>query len=277
MLALKQHITTALLTASEQPIPTVLTDMISEYAYVDYSVALEQFDIDKTGEITDTEKNKAIKEMIERAITSSDCDPRIKHQIFSLGTPYNATMRAALIDIIERLQTQGIQINLDGTDLSGCDLSRFDLRNMTAKGASFVQTSLIGTQLGGADFTGSTFFDAFISRTELRDTILKDTFWTRSAITDTVLIRTDLTGAKMTGMIFANDDASQIKTGDPVLQKVFDMLDDNRIGLFGVEMSGTYSTGHAFEKSNRELMMCAAEPIRNRCQSAHTALRLGSY
>jgi len=271
MLALKQHISTAFVTASQQPIPTVLTDMISDYAQFDYSIALERPDTNKLGLLSRTQKNERIMEAIYKALSSAECDPRIKHKIFALGSLNDSPTRYALEQVVSRLQADRIQINLDNTDLSGCNLSQFDLSGMTAKGASFALTSMIFTLLVGADLTGATFFETYICRAELIDATLKDTHWTRSAITESDLTRVDLSGAKVNQLIFAEVNVSKAHSSDPAFREVINRIEHRSVSIFDRQISGTYSSGSGFTRYPSKELWSATYGIRTKCYNTYTS------
>jgi len=265
MLALKNNITTAFQTAAQQPMPTTLVDMIADYAYSDYAAALERYDVHKKNhEIISTDKNKRINEAIQHALTSFDCDPRIKTKIFS-ATIGNNLRRGELVNVIAQIQASGVQIVLDNTDLSGCDLSRFDLRGMSAQGASFVATRMAQTALKGANLTCATFFCADISHTQLHDTILANTRWTRSLIVDSDLHRVDMTGANMTMLILRNVDVVHVNTGDPKLQPIMNAITKQRGPHFNVKLTGIVSSVHGFRPGNVATISKAVRAIRTRC------------
>jgi len=255
MLALKNYLTTTLQTTSTHHMPTCVTDLIADYAAPDYSIALEEFDVDRFGEITNTARNTQIAQMIHRAITSPDCDPKIKSKIMSaFRTGSEDLVRPrALRDIIFRAQSLRHQINLDNVDFSGLVLRRLALGNMTARGASFIRTDITETDLTGADLTAAVFHRSRLFYPELEGTTLINTRWDTVQLAACDLVQADLRGATYRWMIFSDVDLHTAITDDQNLQSVIN-AHKRTIGIsfFGPSavLNGIYSSGRVFRPSD---------------------------
>ena len=252
MLALKSHLTTAFQTASTQHMPTCVTDLITDYAATDYSIALKEYDLSADGVIPNTARNRQINEMIALAITSPDCDPKIKSTIMAKALsrsafPYGAR-RAELCKIIQQVQSRQIQINLDNVDLSGLDLGGLNLRNITARGASFVSTLLNRTNLSGADLTAAVFSKSAL-RPDMTGAILRNTKLFRTRIIRADLSHADLRGATFNSVIFSGLDFHSALIDDRNLQSAID-AHKQISGLFFFRstaiLNGIYSSGRGF-------------------------------
>jgi len=256
MLALKTHLTTALQTASTQHLPTCVTDLIADYAAPDYSIALEKYDLDETYQVASTARNKEIGKMVGLAITSPDCDPKIKSHIFFNFTR-NPNVRHELKKIVMEIQAQPVQINLNNVNLSGLNLIHLNLSKMTARGASFVRTNLNKVDLSEADLTGATFNRSDMCLTKLTGAILKNTHWIRTYLAETCLQMADLSGATMRSVFFYNSDLFNVNTDDQLLNTAINTNKKYHGLIFpraSAVLRGIHSTRYGFRAlSNPEL------------------------
>ena len=166
-LTLLQRQTSAKISDAMPAFPTAVSDLISEMAVPDFSLALQALELDRAGEAVQNEKNQKIISMIELALTSpsSECDPLIKAAVFKNASenlpPFPQRMNPYLATIINGLKRKGQQIILDDVVLRDLNLSwiqPIDFGGMSAKRAVFENVSMNYLQLERADFTGAHFF-----------------------------------------------------------------------------------------------------------------------
>jgi len=185
-MTLQQTQTSTAVTEAVQELPTTVADLISQMAVPDFSLAAQTLELDKYGEVIQNQGNLDILAAIESALTSpsSECDPKIKSQIFTNATKTHGVLsfvygqycitgmlRSYLTQILNALTKNGLQINLDDVVLTNLDLShiedRIDLRGMSARQAQFSNINMRFLKLDGADFTGATFTDINLSHANL--------------------------------------------------------------------------------------------------------------
>ncbi len=149
-------------------LPTTVSDMISQLAVPDFSLAAQPLELDKTGEPVDSPENRAIIACIELALTSStfECDPDIKSTIFANATEpgYHrkdyGQLRPYLAKIMNGLSTSGQQIILDDVVIKNMDMSYvgpINLSGMSAKRTIFENLDMDYFQMDDADLSGATF------------------------------------------------------------------------------------------------------------------------
>ncbi len=166
--------------------PTVISDLISQYAVTDYSAALKPLRKD----VNNPELNQAIKE----AFSTPDCDPQLKVDIIYLAVKHQCHEKLArliaqmldsgqdvylnytkfyrhgfhldwlfvredLINTSQPLHNFG-KVHFTGARLSQVDFRLAYLPGANFKGAEFGKTSLAGAFLYGADFSDTDVSDA---------------------------------------------------------------------------------------------------------------------
>ena len=152
-------------------LPTTVTDLISEMAVPDFSIATIAPELTLCGTVMQTERNRQIVLHIDMALTapSSECDPRIKAQIFDTAAQPGSTGRTIkpyLIELINKFQEKGLQLNLDDVELN-----RFNFvteyasffNDMSAQRATFANLAMRRVNLRNADLTGAKFFNSDLS------------------------------------------------------------------------------------------------------------------
>jgi len=228
--------------ALEPQLPPTLVDIINDYADIDYTEALGNFEHNKYGYIAPSPHNNAIAKAMKLALTSAECDPKIKRYLFNDGRK----CRNVLFDVLTEIHKEGLRINLDNTDLSGCNFSDLDLSNMTAKSSSFVKCNLQRSILKGADLTGSVFFSCMAQQADFRHALLRNTTWTRVWMLRTNLVKADMTDAMMKGLCFVGTWVGGLVTNDTILKNVIRDADESHPFsklIDGSSIVGMYSTG----------------------------------
>lgn len=169
--------------------PTVISDLISQYAVTDYSAALKPL----RKNVNDPELNQAIKE----AFGTPECDPQLKVDIIYLAVKLQCHEKLAwliaqmldsgqdvflnntkfyrhgfhldwlfvredLINASQPLRNFG-KVHFTGARLGHVGLSLAYLPGANFKGAEFGQTSLAGAFLYGADFSDADVSDAYFT------------------------------------------------------------------------------------------------------------------
>lgn len=182
-----QHIQTSAEVAAAVPdLPTTVIDLISQMAVPDFSLAEQTLELSEDGELIQHQRNLDILATIEAALTSpsSECDPTVKARIFTNATKthgvlsfmygqYHITgmLRPYLVELLNRLTTARLQINLDRVALNNLELSlhadQLNLTGMSARGAQFSNINMRYLKLDGVDFTGATFTDTNLSQASL--------------------------------------------------------------------------------------------------------------
>jgi len=234
-------------------LPQDVSNLISAYTEHDYSIALADFDVDQFGAVIDTAKNRQINHMVALAITSPDCDPKIKSKIISVLKSYDVSPRGSeLLKVIRQIQSRGLQINMDNVDFSATKLYDLDLSNMTAKGASFIHTFLVHCNLTGANFTGAVLHKSNLVYSDLTGAILRNTLWDRTLIDLSNLTRVDLRGAIFRSVIFADIEFESVTTDDQHLRAAIDVRKVRFHFYFysSARLSGIYSSERGFTAKN---------------------------
>jgi len=185
------------------------------------------------------------------ALTSAECDPKIKRYLFCDGRD----CRHVLVDVLSEIHKEGLRVNLDNTDLSGCNFSELDLSNMSAQGASFVHCYLCRSILKGADLTGAVFFYCNARQADFRNATLTNTTWTKTSMFRTMLIKADMTKARLNKMYFVGTWVSGLITDDALLNEVLrdaaDATSPYMTWIEGSSISGLYSTGAGLAHQDR--------------------------
>jgi len=166
--------------------PLVVSDLISQMAIPDFSLATRQLELDSNDHAIANEANQQIINNIEFALTSpsTECEPHIKEKIFfnatdfvhSLGY-YRYLLKPYLVQIVDDLQTREQQINLDSvalTDLNLCSPTHINLKGVSAKGASFHNIAMDSLNMECGDFTGARFVNVCLARANLAQAIFTD-------------------------------------------------------------------------------------------------------
>ncbi len=187
-------------------LPTALSDLISEMAVPDFSIATRELELNERGDIIQNEKNQRIVEHIELALTSSsdECHPTYKAQIFVTGSESNQSSRKIkpyLVQIILGLQDSGAQINLDDVELVGLNLERdkpINLSGLSARRASFISVNMQGLRLDRADLTGATFTDTNLKWAHLKNAVITDAVF--SSVSFDATLANDIT-ANQSGIL----------------------------------------------------------------------------
>ena len=271
MLALKSHLTTAFQTASTQHMPTCVTDLIADYAATDYSIALEEYDLSADYVISNSARNRKINEMISLAITSPDCDTKIKSKIISVLKSIDISPRGSeLLKVIRRIQSLGLQINMDNVDFSGLNLYDLDLSNMTARGASFIHTFLVSCNLTGADLTGAVLHKSNLICSNLTGAILRNTLWGRTLIDVSNLTRVDLSGTIFRSVIFAEIELQSVTTDDQHLLAAIDAHKVRSYFFSSSRVRGIYSSGRGFTAKNFAALNSALHAIKANHEDIHS-------
>jgi len=170
-------------------LPTVLSDLISQLAVPDFSLATQKLELDNDDRVFRTHNNQQIIDIIEIALTSpsSECEPGIKAQIFLNATDLFQSrgycrylLKPYLVQIFDNLQDKALQINLDGVVLTDLNLSaprHINFKGVSAKGATFHNVSMDNLNMEGGDFTGAKFIDVCMARATLSQAIFIDATW----------------------------------------------------------------------------------------------------
>jgi len=243
---------TTLEEALQPHLPTTLVNLVNGYAATDYSEALLSIEYNKYGRYIDNARNAGILKAMQLALTSADCDPKIKRELFAART----NSRGLLDDVIESIHKEGLRINLDNTDFSGLDLGDLNLGNMTAKGASFVRTRLSRSVFRGANLTGASFTCCLIRRSDWRHTTLIGTTWHRVELALTDMSYADLSGAMMVRTAFLGTFVNKLLTDDVLLKNVIRASNDatSLFKLLGeAKIVGVYSTGIGLDMALQDL------------------------
>jgi len=169
--------------------PTTLSDLISEMATPDFSIATLELELDDQGKIIPNEHNQRIVDHIELALTSpsDECHPAYKAQIFvTASEPKKSTriVRPYLFEIIDRLHKDGRRINLDDVELVNLVIDhrkQCDLTGISAKRASFLSIRMSGVTLNDADLTGATFTDTAMSYSTLNQADISGAVFSNSS------------------------------------------------------------------------------------------------
>jgi len=190
----QQRDTSSEISESIPSLPTALSDLISQMAVPDFSVATEKPELDEDGAVIQNERNLQITATIELALstTSAACRPAMKAQIF-----YNAvnseggSSRSYLVQIIRGMRDRGVKINLDGVELHNLDTRKIGplvLDGMSAQKALFSHVYLWHASLYRADF--------------------RDTRFIKSSLGCVNLSYADITGATFTDVEFLSAEVS---------------------------------------------------------------------
>ncbi len=193
-LTLLQRQTSAQISDTLQDFPTTVSDLISQMAVPDYSLALQPLELNKAGEIVKNEKNQEIVAMIELVLTSSssECDPKIKAAVLMNATVQNLPLRPALqphmATIIRGLQYKKQQIILDDVVIKDLDMSTavpIDFSGMSAKRATFDNVNMNHLKMDHADFTGAHFFGTSLEAAQLNNANCVDARFTNVSFRNT--------------------------------------------------------------------------------------------
>lgn len=173
----KQTVTSKVIASAVVEFPTVVSDLISQMAVADFSLATKTPELSDDGAIIPSEKNQQIIATIELALcsTSADCRPSVKAQIF-----YNAaeagqrsgSSQSYLVQIISGMQRRGQKINLDEVELDDLDMRKIgplELDGMSAQKAIFRNAYLWYLNLHCADLTDTRFIKSSLSFIDLSD------------------------------------------------------------------------------------------------------------
>ena len=170
-----QRSTSAAVAQAVPDLPTSVTDLISELAAPDYSLALQPVAVNDDGRIVLNPENFAVIAMIELALNapSSECDPAIKARIFSNACEkyqQHNGMSRYLCRILNAMKDKGLQVILDDVVLTGFEMGQeasIDLSGMSAQRAIFDGMELENLKMEGADFTGAKFISTKLERVDI--------------------------------------------------------------------------------------------------------------
>ncbi len=172
----QQKATSAAVAQSVSQLPTSVTDLISELAVPDFSLATQPVEISDDGRVVLAPRNLEIIAMIELALNapSSECDPAIKVEIFEKALltthHFGNVMQTYLGKILNAMKDKGLQVILDDVELRGIDMGQtgaIDLGGMSAQRATFHGMVLEHLKMDGADFTGAKFISTSLKRCDM--------------------------------------------------------------------------------------------------------------
>jgi len=163
-------------------LPVTITDLISEFAQPDFELAAVPLQLDQDGAVVQNQSNQSIIAMIEIALTSpsSECAPWIKSKIFANATgnlPGDKRIHPYLVQIINRLQCAGEQINLDDAHFEYFNLTRqdgLDFSSISAQRTTFYHVHFFQFNMARANFAGAKFVHTLIVDGDLTQAIITD-------------------------------------------------------------------------------------------------------
>jgi len=222
--------TSAIIAQTVTELPWVITDLISQYAFEDFSKAQRPIIFDERYQLAVCDENIETMAAIKAALSSSSCDPDIKRRIFenysqSLGGHYSQQLNSIFVEI----RTSGGQINLDCVNFSGLILHNLNLSHASMVAAKFVNSALDSVQLIGADLTGTLIKSGIVKNTDLTSTLL-----CKSVIENIEFDHVDMSDADLTGAAFFQSTfkyviAQGLISDDTVLNEVI------RLSAFNLE------------------------------------------
>lgn len=213
-------------------LPITLSDLISEMAAPDYSLASQALELDTEGEVIQNPQNLNIIAHIELALTatSSECDPVIKSAIFQnanepvyFGSTFGR-VRPYLINIFHELKSRNQQINLDDVVVKDTILfssKGINLGGMSARRARFENINMDSLDLSNADFTDAVFVDVSLRDANLSHVHIIDASFFHVYFGDT--LANGLTGNQSAIFSAVRSDSSahsleQLPAGDSVFR-----------------------------------------------------------
>lgn len=182
----RQRQTSAAVSEVVPEFPATVSDLISQMAMPDFSLATQKLELDTNDRVFSTQSNQQIIDNIELALTSpsSECEPGIKAAIFFNATDffqsrgyYRHLLKPYLVQIFDNLHDKACQINLDWVVLTDLNLScprHINLKGISAKGATFHNIAMDSLNMEGGDFTGAKFIDISLARANLGQAIFTD-------------------------------------------------------------------------------------------------------
>lgn len=240
----------AIATTSDKPIPQELVKIIAEYRSSDYAIALQDFETDKDGKITNEKTYAAIKNARYEALISHECNPVIKRIIFFKSR--FGRKRDMLKSIINEIREKGYRLMLDGTNLSGFDLSGFNFSGMSAVNAVFSGTLMRSTTLERVDFT-----DAHIERSLIIKSSMTKSIFVRARLDGSLFNHVDLSGANVCDAVaikaahFYETNVSGLITNNTYLKaSIGQITNKSKVNalLHRVKLTGAFSTESGFDK-----------------------------
>jgi len=167
-------------------------------------------------------------------MASAYVDPKIKRQVI-VNVMQHKYQREFRI-LIEELQTMGLHVNLDNTDLSNLRLTSMYLVNVSAINLNLSQSTL----------TFANFSDGLLTNANLTET----------TFIDSILINTDLYGAQIDKTDFHTCLAQNLNTNDTELSNIV-IIEDSDLFLDGL---------HTTQKSHFQLQSITLNSESFRCQ-----------
>jgi len=217
--SIKFHLTDAFKTASDKHIPDDLIGIMSSYTADKYELAASRYELDADGRLIKNTHNQNTTNAIRCALSSAECPPYIKRQIF-INANQPGTCRNQLTSIVADLSKNDHRINLDGVDLSGCNLSRLILTNISAIRSSFDGANIEFTTLRHSDLTGASFNGTYLGHASMRNTKLVKAKMEGAVLYQTRLDDADLTNAVLIDAIFCLTHTDRLITNDSCLEEL---------------------------------------------------------
>jgi len=123
-------------------LPSDLSKLVRQYT--DYSAAMQQLELDQSGEIIESEENQLVVSTADAALSDPDC-PRAVINAFFRNFP-GKTLNHLMADKLKK----GEAINLDRTDLNFPDFTGLVLTDQfSAQHASFYRPKFTGATIAG--------------------------------------------------------------------------------------------------------------------------------
>ena len=185
-------------------LPTVVIDMIAQYACVDISLAQRPLIFDTNDQLVDCDENRKTMEAMKVVLVSSQIDPVLKRSIFlnvekTFSFKKIMAYKESFNSIFDEIRRDGEQIILDYIDFSGITLLGLNLSGASMVAAKFNGSEISFVKLTGADLTGASFQQTKINSSNLNDAII-----TKSVFDRTDFDRVNLSGADLTGVRYHN-------------------------------------------------------------------------